>query len=179
MQHHSWVWTVKRKQFVEGDVQVLNRKEINAANPRYLQVTATNAVKGSLSLTNEGFRGMGIKKGLRYDFSVLYRLKSPGIKLHVELLDSRGGVIGEGVLTPEATGNDWKKISANFISSVTEPKAKFNMWFEGSGTIDLDMISLFPGDTWKNRPGGFRADMVQNACRYETGIYSFSGRVYC
>ena len=168
-------WTVKRKQFVEGDVQVLNRKEIDAANPRYLQVNATNAVKGSLSLTNEGFRGMGIKKGLRYDFSVMYRLKSSGIKLHVELLDSRGGVIGEGIIAPKATGNNWEKLSTNFISNATEPKAKFNIWFEGNGTIDLDMISLFPGDTWKNRPGGFRADMVQMLADMKPGFIRFPG----
>jgi len=168
-------WTVKRKQFVEGDVQVLNRKEVNAANPRYLQVTATNAVKGSISLTNEGFRGMGIKKGLRYDFTVMYRLKSPGIKLHVELLNSRGEVIGEGILTPEATGNSWKKLATNFTSTATESKAKFNIWFEGNGIIDLDIISLFPGDTWKNRPGGFRADMVQMLADMKPGFVRFPG----
>ena len=43
-------WTIKRKQFIEGDVQVLSRKEASTSNPRYLQITATNAVKGSISL---------------------------------------------------------------------------------------------------------------------------------
>ena len=106
-------WTIKRKQFVEGDVQVLNRKDVNTNNPRYIQVTTSNAVKGSLSLTNEGFKGMGIKKGLRYDFSVMYRLKSPGVKLHLELVNDKGEAIGEGGLTPETTGNDWKKLSTS------------------------------------------------------------------
>ena len=168
-------WTVKQKQFVEGDVQVLNRKETNTANPRYLQVKATNAVNGSLSITNEGFRGIGIKSGLRYDFSVMYRLKSPGVKLHVELLNSKGVVIGEGVLSPGATGNDWKKLSTSFNATATDPKGKFNMWFEGNGIIDLDMISLFPSDTWKNRPGGFRADMVQMLADMKPGFIRFPG----
>lgn len=168
-------WTIKRKQFVEGDVQVLNRKDVNTNNPRYIQITTSNAVKGSLSLTNEGFKGMGIKKGLRYDFSVLYRLKSPGVKLHLELVNSKGEVIGEGGLTPEATGSDWKKISTSFNSTATELKAKFVIWFEGSGTIDLDMISLFPSDTWRNRPGGFRADMVQMLADMKPGFIRFPG----
>jgi len=168
-------WTIKRKQFIEGDVQVLNRKDVNSANPRYIQVTATNAVKGSLSLTNEGFRGMGIKNGLRYDFSVMYRLKSPGVKLHLELLNSKGEIIGEGLLSPETTGNDWKKQSVSFNAIAAEPKAKFNIWFEGNGVIDLDMISLFPGDTWKNRPRGFRADMVQMLADMKPGFIRFPG----
>jgi len=168
-------WTVKRKQFVEGDVQVLNRKEASTSNPRYLQITATNAVKGSLSLTNEGFRGMGIKKGLRYDFSMMYRLKSPGVKLHLELVNTKGEIIGEALLSPETTGNDWKKQSVSFNATATEPKAKLTIWFEGTGLIDLDMISLFPGDTWKNRPGGFRADMVQMLADMKPGFIRFPG----
>jgi alpha-N-arabinofuranosidase len=168
-------WTVKEKQVVEGDVQVLNRKETNTANPRYLQVTANNTVKGSLSLTNEGFRGMGIKKGLRYDFSVMYRLKTPGLKLHLELINLKGEVIGEGLVTPEATGSDWKKIATSFNATATESKAKFRIWFEGTGIIDMDMVSLFPSDTWKNRPGGFRADMVQMLADMKPGFIRFPG----
>src|ERR1044072_2366318 len=33
-------WTVNGTKFVEGDVLVLNRKEENGANPRFLRVTA-------------------------------------------------------------------------------------------------------------------------------------------
>ena len=168
-------WTIKRSQFIEGDLQVLSRKEISSANPRYIQVTVSNAIKGSLSLTNEGFRGMGIKNGLRYDFSVMYRLKTPGVKLHLELVNTKGEVIGEGLLSPDPTGNDWKKQSVSFNATATEPKAKLNIWFEGNGVIDLDMISLFPGDTWKNRPGGFRADMVQMLADMNPGFIRFPG----
>ncbi len=168
-------WTIKRRQFIEGDVQVLNRKETSTANPRYIQVTVSNATKGTLSLTNEGFRGMGIKNGLRYDFSLLYRLKSPGVKLHLELVNCNGEIIGEGLLAPGTTGIDWTKQSVSFNAIATEPKAKFNIWFEGNGVIDLDMISLFPGDTWKNRPAGFRADMVQMLADMHPGFIRFPG----
>ncbi|MDP4290166.1 MAG: alpha-L-arabinofuranosidase C-terminal domain-containing protein [Bacteroidota bacterium] len=168
-------WTIKRKQFTEGDVLVLNRKESNTANPRYLQVTVKDAVKGTLSLINEGFRGMGIKNGLRYDFSVMFRQKTAGVKLHVNLIDPKGDVIGEAQFTPEATGNEWKKQAVSFTATATEPKAKLCIWFEGTGVIDLDMISLFPGDTWKNRPGGFRADMVQMLADMKPGFIRFPG----
>jgi alpha-N-arabinofuranosidase len=168
-------WNVRQQKFVEGNVQVLNRKEENVSNPRYLQVTVSNAVKGSLSLTNEGFRGMGIKSGLRYDFSVMYRQKTAGVKLHINLISSKGVVIGEALLSPEATGNDWNKQAASFKATATDPKSKLSIWFEGSGVIDLDMISLFPSDTWKNRPGGFRADMIQMLADMKPGFIRFPG----
>lgn len=168
-------WTVQRKEFKEGDVLVLNRQEANSANPRFIRVSATNAAKGELSMTNEGFRGMGIKKDLRYDFSVMYRQQTPGVKLNIELLDAKDNVIGSTVLTPEASGNNWKKTAVSFRSTATEPKAKLRISFEGNGVIDLDMISLFPEDTWKGRPGGMRADMIQMLADMKPGFVRFPG----
>ena len=54
-------------------------------------------------------------------------------------------------------------------------KAKMHVWIEGNGVIDLDMISLFPGDTWKKRPGGLRADMVQLLADMKPGFIRFPG----
>jgi len=169
-------WTVQRKHVSEGDVLVLNRKEKNTRNPRYIKVSATNAAKGDLGLTNEGFRGMGIKKSLQYDFSVMYRQAVAGLKLHVELVDSTGKILGATTLVPaEAGGPDWHKQSVRFTATETHPKAKLNIWFEGTGVIELDMVSLFPGDTWKGRPGGMRADMIQMLADMKPGFIRFPG----
>jgi hypothetical protein len=154
---------------------VENRKEVNTANPRYVMVTVTDAAKGDFGLTNEGFRGMSIKKGLRYDFSVLYRQLSAGVKLYVELAGQAGNAIGGGSVTPSASGPGWHKATVSFTAMATEMKAKMNLWFEGSGVIDIDMVSLFPGDTWKQRPGGMRADMVQLLADMKPGFIRFPG----
>lgn len=50
-----------------------------------------------------------------------------------------------------------------------------NIWFEGNGVIDLDMISLFPTDTWKGRPDGMRADMIQMLADLKPGFIRFPG----
>ena len=168
-------WTVQQKKFAEGAVLVTNRKEQNTANPRYIKVTLNNAAKGDLGLTNEGFRGMGIKKGVRYDFSVMYHQQSAGIKMHIELVDSTGKNLGGTTVAPSESGEDWHKVNGNFSASSTALKAKMNIWFEGNGVIDLDMISLFPSDTWKNRPGGMRADMIQKLADMKPGFIRFPG----
>jgi alpha-N-arabinofuranosidase len=46
---------------------------------------------------------------------------------------------------------------------------------DGKGTLDLDFISLFPEDTWKHRPGGLRADMVQALADMHPGFMRFPG----
>ena len=168
-------WTVNGTKVKEGDMLILHRSPSHTANPRFLRTTVSNAAQGDAGLLNEGFRGMGIKQGLRYDFSVLYRQQQPGIRLHIQLLNSSGQVIGDTLLTPSQQDTTWHKQSVSFHASAMEPKAKLQLWLEGSGTIDLDMISLFPEDTWKHRPGGMRADMIQLLADMKPGFIRFPG----
>ena len=175
-------WTIQQSEKADPQLAamnppmlIVNRKGDNTPNPRYLRVTVKNTVKGDLGLTNEGFRGMGIKKDLRYDFSVLYHQETAGVKMYVELVDSNNTVLGNTIIVPNETGSAWHKIAAGFTAHATVMKAKLNIWFEGNGVIDLDMISLFPSDTWKNRSGGMRADMIQKLADMKPGFIRFPG----
>ncbi|RRN76530.1 alpha-L-arabinofuranosidase, partial [Pseudoxanthomonas sp. SGD-10] len=168
-------WKREGKAYKEGDILVINRQEAKSNNPRFLRVKANNLSGGDLTLTNEGFRGMGLKKDLTYEFSVLYRQLKPGVLLNLELLDNKGNVIGAGKLVPEKTDGSWHQQKTTLISNATELKGKFRISFEGTGEIDLDMISLFPTDTWKKRPGGLRADMVQRLADLKPGFVRFPG----
>lgn len=169
-------WTVKQKNFREGTVVVQNRQEKESSNPRYVQVLLNETKKGELGLTNEGFRGMGVKKDVRYDFSLMYRTENNGIKLHVELVDEAGKILGEETIPLSATNGDWhKKKGAGFTANATAMKGKMNIWLEGDGKLDMDMLSLFPSDTWKQRPGGMRADMIQMLADMKPGFIRFPG----
>jgi alpha-N-arabinofuranosidase len=165
-------WKIIKKDTTEG-VLIINRGETNPANPRFIRISRNNQEE-KFGLQNEGFRGMGIKKEMNYYFSVLAR-NSEGspLKMVIELVDPKGNVIGKANLAPDA--NDWKKYTVSLVAKATEPKAKLNIWFEGKGSIDLDMISLFPDDTWKNRPGGLRADLVQLLADMKPGFLRFPG----
>lgn len=167
-------WKVDQQPGEEGALLIQNRGIAHTANPRFLKVTVNNRKRGSLSITNEGFRGMGIKQGLRYDFSVLYQSVSGQVKLYVELLNAHKEVIGTTALNVPPS-KDWQKLEASFNATQTEEKGSMRLVFEGNGIINLDMISLFPGDTWKKRPGGMRADMVQMLADMKPGFIRFPG----
>ena len=167
-QHKSDRFSVNKE---SGAAMVINRSEEDAANPRYARITV-NADKG-YGMTNEGFRGMGIKKDLQYNFSVLARVLGGSSTMRIELVDDKGKVLGETKVTP--SGNTWKKYTANFKATDTEPKAKLNIWFDGKGVVDIDMVSLFPNDTWKGRANGLRADLVQLLADMKPGFLRFPG----
>lgn len=165
-------WEILKPDTTTG-VLILNQSKTSPANPRYARITIAEGEQ-SFGLSNEGFRGMGIKQGMTYHFSVLARIpEGKPLKMRLELVSSNGSVVGSARLAPDS--KDWKKYTVDFTSSATDEKAKLNIWFEGNGSIDLDMISLFPDDTWKNRPGGLRADLVQLLADLKPGFLRFPG----
>jgi alpha-L-arabinofuranosidase len=145
----------------------------NPANPRFIQVVV-DAPSGSFGIVNEGFRGMGIKKDDTYNFSVNARVaaNSP-LKMKLELVNSTGIAIGSAELSGFSA--EWKKYKVSFKATQTEAKAQLCVLVAGKGTIDLDMISLFPSDTWKSREGGFRKDIVQMIADLKPGFIRFPG----
>ena len=165
-------WKIMKPDTTTG-VLIINRSETDPANPRYARITIAPG-EPSFGLSNAGFRGMGIKKGMTYHFSVLARqLEGSTLKMHIELVNIQGKLIAATGLVPDS--KDWKKYSVSFAADATELKARMNIWFEGNGSIDLDMISLFPDDTWKNRPEGLRSDLVQLLADLKPGFLRFPG----
>lgn len=166
-------WKELKKDGAEGSALIHNAELISPANRRYVRIKRNND-KGVYGLSNEGFRGMGIKEGNQYDFSVLSRQhEGSNLTLKMAIVDGKGETIGSATLAPK--GQEWKKYTVSFTASATEPKASFNLEVEGQGAIDLDMISLFPKDTWKGRPGGLRADMIQLLADMKPGFFRFPG----
>jgi len=166
-------WQVHQKPFREGAVTVLNKTESGINNPRFLRIALKGNNDESLSITNEGFRGIGIKKDLRYDLSFIYRTSS-NIKITATLLNDDKKEIGSSSFTPSPSPG-WGKYTIGFKASDLAQKGSFRLSFEGDGVLDLDMISLFPADTWKGRPGGLRADMVQMLADMKPGFIRFPG----
>lgn len=97
-------------------------------------------------------------------------------KIIVQFVDANKKVLGETSIVPSSTS--WKEYSAQIIATATEAKAQLKITFEGNGTIDLDMISLFPEETWNNRKNGLRKDIVQLLYDLKPGFVRFR-RLYC
>ncbi|MFB6342120.1 alpha-L-arabinofuranosidase C-terminal domain-containing protein [Saccharicrinis sp. FJH62] len=125
------------------------------------------------SIINEGFRGMGIKKDDTYNLTFLAR-EEKGIN-HVifSLVAQDGSIIGSD--TVAVNGNKWENYATSIRADKTCPKAKLQITFAEKGIIDMDMISMFPEDTWKGRPKGLRKDLVQLLADMQPGFLRFPG----
>jgi alpha-N-arabinofuranosidase len=148
------------------------KNEADPANRNYLSVQVNNPE--GYELINEGFRGMGIKAGAKYDLSVNAAQQEGNISaIRFELVSEDGTVVGSTSIEP--TGTDWQTYESVIEASGTEEKARLKITFSGTGAINLDMISLFPQDTWKGRKGGLRKDLVQLLADLDPGFLRFPG----
>ena len=157
-----------------GAIYVLEEGSFNnAPNSHYVRIKTEADTRGS-GLTNEGFRGMGIQEGAEYTFSVNARLISgEPIGLQIELEDPSGIKLGKAEIAGFTTA--WKKHSTTIRASGTSGKAHLNIVLAGRGTVDLDLVSLYPKDTWKNRENGLRSDLVQLLKDMKPGFLRFPG----
>ena len=165
-------WRENRTNYQKGRFLIINKSD-NSTNSRFARITL-NTPEGNYSLSNEGFRGIGVHKEKQYDFSIMARTEKPtNIKIKVQLLNYAGKVVGSTNI--ENFSKDWKKYTASIITTDSTQKGKLNLVFEGEGVIDIDIVSLFPHDTWKNRPGGLRNDLVQKIADLKPGFIRFPG----
>ncbi len=162
-------WVFEGAFMSDSPVLILNRGEENINNPRIAQVT----INGKTCITNEGFRGMGIRQDNEYRFSLLASLKSGQIKVSVKLIGSDGSEIGSTFINP--ADKSWKKYESIIKATKTDSKASLKLCFEGDGRVQIDMVSLFPVNTWKNRSNGLRADIVQKLADLKPGFIRFPG----
>jgi alpha-N-arabinofuranosidase len=151
-------------------VEIRDRDPFNSANPHYLHLESTGGTAGAV---NEGFRGMGLRKGETYSLSLQVRPGEGTPSLRVELSDAQGKPLATARITDLKPG--WQKRSVTLVPGGTEPQGRLHLLLEGKGAVDLDMVSLFPARTWKDRPGGLRADMVQMLADLKPGFIRFPG----
>ena len=156
----------------QGELIVRSDDGLNEDNPHYLRLHVVDPA--GFGITNAGFRGIGVRAGDEYVFSAWVRTSGTGPKaIHATLVGTGARKLGDASLT--SFGDHWKKYEAVLKASATEPRAQIQLTFDGTGDIDLDMISLFPRNTWKNRANGLRPDLVQLLADMKPGFLRFPG----
>jgi alpha-N-arabinofuranosidase len=153
----------------KGELSIRTDNPLNESNPHYLRV---RAYEPGYAFWNAGFRGMGVQGGAEYRFSAYVRSIGPKA-IRATITDGSGHEIGSGKL--EEFDGPWKRYETVIRASATVPHAQLNLYVDEAGQLDLDMVSLFPVDTWKGRPNGLRKDLVQLLYDMHPGFIRFPG----
>lgn len=126
----------------------------------------------------EGYKGIHIKQGERYHFSFYIRTSSPFPRnIHVALEDSSCATLlsDRFELTPSY---EWKQYRHVFTASETSRNAVLTISVEGSASFYIDVVSLFPENTWYDRPNGLREDLVTAISALNPQFIRFPGGLF-
>lgn len=156
-----------------GDVQLKTEAPCFDRNPHYVRLNERE-LRRKTGLENEGFRRMGFRQNDSYEFSFYARSIDGGEKMfRIELVSSEENIIGTAQI--QVQGAEWNKYSTQIIAGETNEKGKLRLFLETAGEVDLDHISLFPSETWKNRKNGLRKDLVEALYDLNPGVFRFPG----
>lgn len=161
-------WSVNGENITFGIDTIL---PIHPNNPHY----ATLQIKGiGDGLINEGFDGIAIQAGEKYNFSIFARTpESKKGKLLIRLIGKNGEIYGE--TSTNVISSEWKKYDAILMAKETLADARIEITPQMEGVVHLDMISLFPQKTFMNRKNGLRADLAQIIADMKPRFVRFSG----
>lgn len=167
-------WNSRKAWSLKGNTttfEIDSVQPIHLNNPHYA-VLKTD--KQGAALVNEGFDGIALKSGDKYKLSLFARsLEGKNGKLQVRLTSKDGRVYAEG--TTRGISGDWKQQTIQLTAKGDVADAQLEIFPLTAGTIALDMISLFPEKTFKNRPNGLRADLAQTLADIHPRFVRFPG----
>ncbi len=169
-----YAWSVVARAGAQGRVAVESEAPMNANNLHFLRIYTTKAGADGYGVANSGFDGIPVRTGNRYLFSVRARVRAgKSNRLRVALEDGAGRVLAQQEFTGLTPA--WQKFDATFTSPETAKNARLVLLAVDEGVMDVDMVSLFPADTFKNRPNGLRADLAQLLADMKPGFLRFPG----
>ncbi|TWT76757.1 Extracellular exo-alpha-L-arabinofuranosidase precursor [Planctomycetes bacterium CA13] len=154
----------------KGTLSLDQSLPLNSRNPTALRVDIPEEGGG---VSNAGFKdaGLAIRSGESYRLSLYIRGEKLSEALHARLESSTGSLLAEQTVT-EISGT-WKKMELELTSKDEDLVGRLVLQTQGSGTLWLDMVSLFPKQTWKNH--GMRTDLAEMVANMNPSFVRFPG----
>jgi alpha-L-arabinofuranosidase len=145
--------------------------------PWYVVLNAPSHQERRTGLVNEGYFGIGLKKGEQYRFSVWAKALQGNATLRIQFIDENSMDEKQEFVEKELsiTSKDWKKYTVTLTSPKDDKHAKLRLFLKGDNSVALEHVSLFPVNTYKNRENGMRRDLAQALEDLHPGIFRFPG----
>lgn len=165
---HFTAWSLQGK---DAQYSIDTVSPIHPNNKHYITI---NIGEIGTILTNEGFDGIEIQGGEKYNFSAFVK-KPEGTtgKLLIRLVDKQGNIVAE-TLTKKFN-NNWTRIKATLVAKNTASNCHIQIMPQVKGLVAMDMISLFPQNTFKGHENGLRADLAGTIADIHPRFIRFPG----
>jgi alpha-L-arabinofuranosidase len=151
-------WKLENKGTSKSAMEVVSDNPLNKENPHSL-LLRIDAVDGSVNLINEGFKGISLVNGEKYNLQFYLRTdKSYNGKVVASLVGKTENTIYSQEFDVNNSGV-WINYKSEIASNVTDNAVKLVLQFSSTGKVWIDYVSLLPQTTFKGH--GLRQDIAQ------------------
>jgi alpha-L-arabinofuranosidase len=176
--HNNWyyftAWGLVRDGAAIATISLETNEPVHPDNPHYLVFNVLTGGEKGAGLRNSGYDGIVVRKGEKYNFSVFLRpVSGTDIPVKIQLTDSKNQTVAETDIT--AQSDKWQKYTATLTPTASADTASLVILFQKEGKIAVDMVSLFPENTFKGRSNGLRKDIAEAIADLKPAFVRFPG----
>ncbi len=166
-------WYLDMKDSLAACMELTKDSPMFESAPHNLKVTITDASL-PVSLVNEGYWGMGIRAGENYRLRVIVRTDGhyQGT-VSAKIVARNGNVLASSLL--EIVQNGWNDIETLMTAEASDSEARLVLEFDAPGNLWFDYVSLFPENTFNNRPNGMRRDVAEMLVGLRPAFFRWPG----
>jgi alpha-L-arabinofuranosidase len=174
-------WDYVTPGFSYGSLNVETSSPLHPNNPHYVVLNIEHVGMeekhtgpSGVGIKNTGFDGMVVREGNKYNFSMFARqLSNQPITLTVSLQTPKGKILAEEKIS--TSSHEWTKYTASLASTASHDTVSLVVLATTKGKLAMDVISLFPERTFKNRTNGLRPDLAQALADMKPRFIRFPG----
>ena len=169
----SWETVERGGSVVQAHAE--NRNPLGENNANYLVLEVMN--EGGGGIRNKGYNtGIPVIKGSRYLFSCFCRTRrKKELPFAIRLEDLSGRKCYAQAEMIACNQAEWVKNECVLEASETDYEARLAILLKEPSCLELDMVSLFPEDTFKYRRNGLRRDIAEMLYDMKPGFMRFPG----
>ena len=172
--HYGWNSFTAWRLASNREPNIVTDNPLGKPNAHSLRIVAD-------TLYNSGWDGIVLKAGEKYDFS--FYVNAQGKKRFTVALVENGRVVAEKRIdvkpndkkAAEKLHDGWQKYEATLTANASTTAAELRIVAEGKEEAQLDMVSLFPQDTFKGHKNGLRRDLAETIENLHPKFVRFPG----
>ena len=160
-------WNATTSWHSQRPLEIATEHPLSKNNPHYALLWPKD------TLWNEGWDGIVVEKGKKYDFSMFVLGGGQKQDFSIQLIGSDGNVLAKSKLKTHA--GEWQQFTTVLTAKANDTKARLAIVPLKVAHVGVDMISLFPQETFMNRKNGLRRDLAQVIADLKPKFVRFPG----
>ena len=170
-------WSLVTQGTAVGAMKVDAGQPLNTSIPNSLQLSMLSGT-GSVGAGNSGFWGMSLQAGATYDLN-FYALGSNNFTgLITARLESSDGSSVYAQTSFSGLTTSWQHFSASLVANGSDTNARIVLRLAQTGTVWLDVVSLFPHATFHSRTNGLKLNLANALAALHPSFLRFPGGNY-